>query len=98
MDLQNLLDWLTGADAGAFLVVTWFASWGLEKASFWQKISSQLKAVTILVLAGILGGGSGWLSANPKVVGAIQPYVQPAIYGALAWLGSQTAHKFNTRA
>jgi len=96
MSLENVLAWLTGADAGAFLVVTWLASWGLEEFAFWQKLSSKARQLIILLLAAALGAGAQWLADNPATVAALQPYVQPAIYAAIAWLGSQVAHRLNT--
>lgn len=93
MSFENILAWLTGADGGAFLLVSWAVSWGLEGTAFWEKLSSQAKALIILVVAGLLGAVAAALQSNPALVATLEPYLRPLIYAVLAWLGTQVPHR-----
>lgn len=93
MDLTGILSWLTGADGGAFLLVSWAVAWGLEGWTTWQKLSAQLKILIILAASGLFGAGAAALQSNPELVAAIEPYLRPLIYGVMAWLSTQTAHR-----
>lgn len=93
MSFTELLAWLTGPDGGAFLLVSWAISWGLNGTAFWQKLSPQTKTLIILVVSGLLGAGAAALQSNPALVAAIEPYVRPVIFAVMAWLGTQTAHR-----
>lgn len=95
MDLAAVLDWLTGPDGGAFIFVTWAVSWGLEEFNGWHRLPTRAKSLIILALSGLLGACAQWLGSHPETVAAIAPYVQPLIYAAMAWLGSQVAHRLN---
>lgn len=95
MSLTEVLEWLTGSGGGAFLVISWAISWGLEKTEWWENLSSQARALTILGLAAVLGIIATFLKLNPLIVAAMEPYFQPIMYSILAWLGTQIAHKFN---
>lgn len=97
MTLTDILNWLTGADAGAFLLVSWAIAWGLEGTAWWQSLKSQLKVLIIVGVSGALGASAVALQASPQIVAALEPYLQPLIYAVLAWLGTQTAHKINKR-
>jgi len=93
--LSEVLMWITGTGGGAWLVVMWFVSWALEGTAFWQRLSSQVKTVIMLVSAGLLGAGGQVLLNNPEIVAMIDPYVRPFIYAVMIWLASQVAHGKN---
>lgn len=92
MDLTGVLAWLTGSGGGAFLLISWAASWGLEGVTWWHNLKAQVKVIIILAFSGLLGAGAAALQANPDLVAAIEPYIRPLIYGVMAWLSTQTAH------
>lgn len=96
MTFSNFLAWLTSPDGGAFLLISWAASWGLEGWSWWEKRSANAKKLLILAASAVLGAGAAALQAHPEIVAAIEPILQPVIYIVIAWLGTQTAHKLNT--
>lgn len=96
MEFSEFLSWLTGVDGGAFILVSWAISWALEGVSGWEAMSSRVKSLVILAVSSLLGGLAVALQQNPALVAAIEPYFQPLIYAVLAWLGTQTAHKFNS--
>lgn len=91
--LNNILDFLTSADGGAFLVISWFAAWALEGIEKWHMLDSRLKWIIILVGSGLLGAGAAILKAYPNTVEMIDPFISPFIYAVLAWLGTQAPHK-----
>ena len=93
MSLTNLLSWLTGADGGAFLLISWAVSWGLNDVAWWNGLKAQTKALIILSGSGVMGAGAAALQANPEVVPAIEPFVRPLIFAVMAWLGTQVAHR-----
>lgn len=95
MSLIEVLEWITGAGGGAFLIISWAVSWGLEKTEWWEGLTSQVRALFILGLSVVLGIIATALKLNPQVVEAIEPFFQPIMYSILAWLGTQIAHKFN---
>lgn len=95
MGVNDLIAWLTGADGGAFIFITWALSWAFEEATWWQALSSKLKSLIILILSALLGVGSVALQQNPALVAALEPYLQPVIYIVIAWLGTQVAHRIN---
>lgn len=95
MNLNQILDFLTGADGAGFLWVSWALSWAFEGAAWWQALSSKLKSLIFLGISGLLGVGAVYLKLHPAVVAAVEPYVQPLIYMVIAWLGSQVAHRMN---
>ena len=93
-DLGNvdaLITWLmTG---GVVVVVSWCASWALEKWSWWQALSSKTRAVLILISSSVLGVCTVVLVHNPVLFEAIKPYAQVILTTIIAWLGTQTAHR-----
>lgn len=95
MIFTDILSWITGADGGAFLFVSWAISWALEGVSVWENLSPKVKSLAILIVSALLGSLAVALQQSPELVAAIEPYFQPVIYAVLAWLGTQTAHKFN---
>jgi hypothetical protein len=95
MQFSELLKWITGPDGGAFLILSWALSWGLEGFSFWQKLTSKARSLIILGAAILFGLAGVWLSTRPDIVELIEPYVQVVIYIIVAWLATQTAHRLN---
>lgn len=92
---SDVLSWLTGSDAGAFVVVAWFLSWLLEGWGKWEELSSKAKSLIILGIALLLGVGAVVLKQNPAIVALVDPYFRAAMYAILAWLGTQVAHRAN---
>lgn len=95
MEIGNLLNWLTGADSGAFIVVSWALSWALEDWDKWQALASKLKSLIILIVSIALGAGAVWLQMHPATMAAIEPYTQPVTFVILTWLATQIPHKLN---
>lgn len=96
MTLEQVLQWLSGPDGGAFLVIAWAAAWGLEKFKFWQEIDNkELKSLVILTLASFLGVGAVGLQTNPQLVATLEPYFRPVMYAIMTWLATQTGHELN---
>lgn len=94
--LSSVLTWMTGSDAGAFVIVAWFLSWLLEGWGKWEGLSSRVKSLVVLGIALLLGLGSVWLKQNPALVAQIDPYFRAGMYAILAWLGTQVAHRANS--
>lgn len=93
--LENLLGWLTSTDGGAFALVLWGASWGLEELPQWQKLNPKAKSLAILGIASVVAVGAAVLQAYPDVVAWLDPFLTPVYYVVLAWLATQTVHKLN---
>lgn len=92
MTLNDVLAWLTSADQGSFLVVSWFVSWALEEVKWWQDLSGKVKSLAVLGLSILLGVAAQFLALQPDLVAAIEPWFQPVLYAVLAWLATQTVH------
>lgn len=95
--MQGFIDWLTGADAGALLMVLWFVSWGLEEVPQWQALQPKIRAGIILLVSVLLAVVGVFLNANPDLVATLDPYFTPVSYVILAWLTTQTAHKIDKK-
>ena len=95
--LNDVLNWLTGADAGAFLIVSGALAWAFEDWATWQRLKPKVKAIVILGLSGSLAIGATMLSANPDLVASIDPFFRPFMTVLLAWLATQAAHKVNPK-
>lgn len=92
MDFPAFLAWLTGADQGAFVLVTAFAAVVLEDFGFWHALRPRVKALAIAGLTAILGISAVALAAHPETVAAIGPFWGPFSYFLVAWLASQGVH------
>ena len=92
---ENVIAWFVSPDGGAFIAVTWAASWALEDVAAWHKLSSRVRSLAILGVAIVLGLGAKALQQNPQIVAAIEPYATTATYIVLAWLATQLGHKGN---
>lgn len=97
MNLKELLDFVTGLDGGAFIIVSWGFAWAMENFEGWQKLTSKARSLIVLAVSLILGLGTVWLQTQPELVAAAEPYAQTAIYIILAWLGTQLAHKVDPK-
>ena len=96
-DVNEVLKWLAGA--GALAVVSWFASWFLEGFAWWANLASNVKALIILAVAILLGLGSTYiLSLPPEVLQPYLPYLSAVVLVITAWLGTQVAHRADSRA
>lgn len=93
--LNSVLDWLTGADAGAFVVLLFLMSWGFEGAAWFQKLSGRARELLTLAGAALLAVGAVVLQGQPELVDALDPYFKPVMYIVLAWLAKEGAHKLN---
>jgi hypothetical protein len=96
--LTDFLSWLTGTGGGAFILVAWAVSWGLEGLPWWDTLTSKLKQLIILGTAVVLGLLGVWLNSMPAVVAVIEPYFRVVMYVVLAWLSTQVAHKLDPKA
>lgn len=95
--LNDLLNWLTGAEAGAFVVVMFVMAWAFEGLEWFQKLSSRFKGLLTLSVSSVLAVGAVWLQGRPDIVAAIEPFFKPLMYIALAWLAKQGAHFLNPK-
>ena len=93
--LSALLTWLTGADAGAFVLVSGAVALFLEDVDKWNALQSKIRFLIILGASALLGVGASFLAQYPDVVLAIEPYFRPVMYTVLAWLSTQTLHKLD---
>jgi len=90
-DIDGVVKWMmTG---GAVVVVSWFASWGLEKWAWWQSLSSKVRSALILVGSSLLGLVVVLIVNNETIWIAVRPYAQVILTTIIAWLGTQTAHR-----
>jgi hypothetical protein len=95
-DWSEIVGWL--ATGGAVAVVAWFASWFLEGFAWWEKVSSQLKSLVILLIALLIGLAATWVRLlPPEVVAPFIPYANMVVLTVVAWLGSQVAHRADGR-
>lgn len=95
--LREILEWLTGVDGGAFLVVSIAFAWLLEDSQKWQALSGKIKWLIMLLVTAVLGAISAWLLTKPELVELIEPYARPTIYALLAWSANQGAHLINPK-
>jgi len=93
--INEFLQWLTGAQGGAFLVIMFVVSWQLENLEFWTKIPSGTKQLIILLVASALSACAVALQYNPELLAAIDPYFRAVSYVVVVWLTSQAAHKID---
>lgn len=90
--LKSILDWLTGIEGGAFLVVAAAAAWAFEGWGAWSKLKSKVRSLIILGAAIALGLGSWALGKNPEIVAAIEEPFRVVMYVVVAWIATQGAH------
>ena len=93
--LSALLAWLTGADAGAFILVSGAVALFLEDIDKWNALLPKVRFLIILGVSALLGIGASFLAQYPDVVLAIDPFFKPVMYTVMAWLGTQTLHKLD---
>lgn len=92
--LNDLARWILSG--GALIIASVFSSWYLEGTPWWQKLSSQVKYGIILAIAAVLGIGATWVTLNPSVFTAYEPYIVTLIAITSAWIALQKAHAENT--
>lgn len=93
-DIDVVVKWL--ATGGAVVVVSWCASWALEKWAWWQSISSKARSALILVVSSGVGLAVVLIVNNEALWIAVKPYAQVILTTIIAWLGTQTAHRANS--
>lgn len=89
----DFLSWITSADGGAFILVSWLVAWGLEDLKAWHDLSSKARSLIVLVVAALTGVGARALQMNPELVAIIEPWFEPVAFVIGSWLATQTAHK-----
>jgi hypothetical protein len=96
-DYNEVVTWLiTG---GAVAVVSWFASWFLEGFAWWGNLKSQVKSLIILLLALGVGMLATWVRSLPaEALAPYVPYLNLLVLTIVAWLGSQVAHRADSKA
>lgn len=92
MALTDFLNWLTGADAGAFILVSVAISVFLEDVKWWAELGSKIKYLVIVGVSVLFGIGGVVLTQNPEIVSAIDPFFRPIAYIITAWLATQGIH------
>lgn len=92
---QSFLSWLTGADGGAFILLSMAASWLLESTGWWNALTSKIRGLIILGIAIVLGIGALFLQNNPQLVAVIDPYFKVIMYSISAWLALQGSHRLD---
>ena len=94
--LDGFLSWMTGAEGGAFILVSWALSWGLEYSQRWTDLDARVKAGVILLLSVLLGLGAVFLKTQPALLAAVDPYFHSLSSIVTVWLATQTAHRLNS--
>lgn len=94
LELPALLAWVL-SPAGSWFLVSWFASWALEKWQKWADLGAGVKKGLMLGLALALAAGAQYLLNSPGILEAISPtYTFIATFIA-GWLTLETVHKAN---
>lgn len=92
--LGETLRWV--AAGGALIIVSWFASWYLERLAWWQALRSETRSLIILGLSfGIGAGALVIMSLGPETLEKLRPWGEMALAVMGAWLATQTAHNIN---
>ena len=94
--LGGFLSWLTGAEGGAFILVSWALAWGLEYSEGWKSLNAKVKGALILIISVILGLGAQYLQTQPAVLAVIDPYFRTLASIVTVCLATQTAHRLNS--
>jgi|3_EtaG_2_1085321.scaffolds.fasta_scaffold18324_3 hypothetical protein len=91
MEFEQALSYLAGA--GAFVVTSYVASWGLEEFGFWHALHTKVRSLIVLALSIGLGLGATALLRDPDLVAAISPWAVPVLLIGGAWIVTQKAHQ-----
>jgi hypothetical protein len=89
---SDLLEWLAQPDGGAFIVVSVFGAFALEKWAFWQGLSSNMKFFGSMIMAGLITISAGYVLNLPDVISFIQPIWSFLIKFMAVWSVTQVAH------
>jgi hypothetical protein len=92
-DFGSFLAWVTGPDAGGFVIIAWGLSWGLDRFDFWNKMESKTKSLLILLASALFGCTAITLAQYPAIVAAIDPYFKVVLSCVVMWLTTQVSHK-----
>lgn len=92
-DFSSFLRWVTGPDAGGFVIISWAVAWGLDRFKFWNALDSQLKSFLILIISILFGSLAIVLANNPEIVKVIDPYFKLILSMVVMWLTTQVSHK-----
>jgi multisubunit Na+/H+ antiporter MnhG subunit len=92
-DFATFLAWVTGPDAGGFVIIAWGLSWGLDRFDFWNKMESKTKSLLILLTSALFGCTAITLAQYPAIVAAIDPYFKVILSCVVMWLTTQVSHK-----
>jgi len=96
-DWSQVVTWLV--TGGSVAAVAWFASWYLEPMVWWQKISSQNRALIILGLSLVIGMVATFLAGlPPEQLEPFLPYLNGLVLTIVAWLSSQVFHRADSKA
>jgi hypothetical protein len=94
--LDGFLSWMTGAEGGAFILVSWALSWALEYSEGWKALDAKVKTGVILLVSLILGLVAVFLKTQPALLAAVDPYFHTLSSIVTVWLATQTAHRLNS--
>jgi multisubunit Na+/H+ antiporter MnhG subunit len=92
-DFATFLAWVTGPDAGGFVIISWAMAWGLDRFDFWNKLESKTKSLLIFLVSALFGCIAIVLSQYPAIVVAIDPYFKVILSCVVMWLTTQVSHK-----
>lgn len=96
-DWSEVITWLIGG--GTVAAVSWFVSWFLEPLAWWQALRSQVRKLIILGVSIGIGMVATFLAGlPPEELAPYLPYLNTFILAVVAWLGSQVAHRADSRA
>ena len=96
-DWSEVITWLIGG--GTVAVVSWFVSWFLEPLVWWQALRSQVRSLIILGAALVIGLVATYLAGlPPEKLEPYLPYLNTFVLAIVAWLGSQVAHRADSKA
>ena len=96
-DWSEVVQWL--ATGGAVALVAWFVSWFLEGFAWWCKLPSQVKSLAILSVVILVGMLATWVQLQPPDrLAPYIPYANMAVLTVIAWLGTQVAHRADSKA
>jgi len=93
LTLKGLLEWLSAPAGGAFIVVSMFISYFIEKFAFWQKLKKWLKIGIMVSIALLIRLGALWLVTNPAIMAQIEPVYSFIIASVIGWNVLELTHK-----
>lgn len=94
LELPAMLAWVL-SPAGSWFLVSWFASWALEKSPKWAALSASVKRYAMLGLALGLAALAQFLLGRPDVIEAVTPVYSFVATFIAGWLSLEGFHKVN---